>query len=38
MFKNGKKHGKGTIYDKDGNIIKSGTWEDNELVSEESID
>ena len=38
MFKNGKKHGKGIIYDKDGNIIKSGIWEENEFISEESND
>ena len=34
MFINGKKNGNGILYDKNGNIIKSGVWESNEFVSD----
>ena len=34
VFINGKKNGNGILYDKNGNIIKSGVWESNEFVSD----
>lgn len=34
IFINGKKSGNGILYDKNGNIIKSGVWESNEFVSD----
>ena len=34
MYINGKKNGNGILYDKNGNIIKSGVWESNEFVSD----
>ena len=33
FFKNGKKDGEGDLYDKEGNIIKSGVWIQDKFIS-----
>lgn len=32
-WKNNMKNGKGKVFDKDGNVIKKGVWENDKLVS-----
>ena len=31
-WKNNEKNGKGKIFDKEGNLISKGVWENNKLV------
>ena len=32
-WENGKRHGKGTMYDQNGRIIQSGNWENDKAPS-----
>ena len=37
FFSNGKKHGMGKLYDKDGNLIASGYWNMDKFVGKKIV-